>query len=41
MRLVKDNFSSMKISKNFVKVTCSKEMLLKVTLMLLCLSWAL
>ena len=38
MRLVKDNFSSMITPKNFVKVTCSKEMLLKVTLMLLCIN---
>ena len=39
--LVKDNFSSMITPKNFVKVTRSKEMLLKVILTLLCLSRAL
>ena len=38
--LVKENFSSMITSMNFVKVTRSKEMLLKVILMLLCLSRA-
>ena len=36
--LVKDNFSSMITPKNFVKVTRSKEMLLKMIVMLLCLS---
>ena len=40
MCLVKDNFS-MITPKNFVKVTRSKEMLLKLILMLLCLSRAL
>ena len=38
---VKDNFSSMITPKNFVKVTRSKEMLLKVILILLCLRRAL
>ena len=41
MCLVKDNFSSMIAPKNFVKVTRSKEMLLKLILKLLCLSRAL
>ena len=41
MCLVKDNFSLMITSKNFAKVTRSKEMLLKLILMLLSLSRAL
>ena len=36
--LVKDNVSSMITPKNLVKVTRSKEMLLKMIVMLLCLS---
>ena len=38
---VKDNFLSIITPKNFVKVTRSKEMLLKLISMLLCLSRAL